>query len=392
MNLLQSLQKKKSKIVIGLMSGTSVDGIDAAVVELRENGTSTRLKQIAFQTFAYPKGYRELVLMNSLPGAGSVEMVCRLNILAAQFFADAVKRVTRHAGLSLSQIDLIGSHGQTIHHLPAPRKMFGKKVRSTLQIGDPSTIAALTGIPTVGDFRMADLAVGGQGAPLVPYFDFLLLRSKSKNRLVLNLGGIANFTVLPANCRAEDVLAFDTGPANMVIDALMMRYFRKPFDRNGAIASQGKILPKLLRWMTGHGYLKQRPPKSTGREVFGEMFIREILKRSRGERREDVIATATEFTAASVYDQYKRFVRRRHQVDEVIVSGGGVHNRFVTRSLARLFAPARILKAEDFGYSSDAKEALLFAILANETISGNPSNIPGATGARKSVILGKICL
>lgn len=390
--LLARLRRKKSKLIVGLISGTSVDGIDAALVKISGNGTSTRLRLIAYDTYSYPEGVREYVLENSLAGKGSVDVVCSLNILIAQFFADAVKKVARKADVSLREIDLIGSHGQTVHHLPDVKRLFGKHVRSTLQIGDPSSIAQLTGIPTVGDFRTADMAAGGQGAPLAPYLDYVVFRSKQKGRLLLNLGGIANMTMLPKNCSLDEVIAFDTGPSNMVMDALMKRFYGQTFDAGGRVAESGSVLPHVLKWMMKMQYFKKAPPKSTGRELFGARFVSEVLRRSRGKSKQDVIATATELTARTVYGQYTRFVRPKNKIDEVIASGGGVHNKTLMRALRSYFSPIPVLPAEDIGFSSDAKEAILFAVLANETISENPSNVPRATGAQKPVILGKICL
>lgn len=392
MKRLQRLQSKRTKVVAGLISGTSADGIDAALVQITGNGTDTRVRQLAFFSVPYPKHFKELVLNNSLPGTGSVDLICELNILIAHFFADAVKRVARKAGRSLSSIDLIGSHGQTVHHLPKTKRAFGKTIRSGLQLGDPSTIAQLTGIPTVGDFRTADMALGGEGAPLVPYFDYLMFRSKTKNRILLNLGGIANFTALPKNAVSRDVVAFDTGPANMVIDALMKRWYRRDFDRGGTVALSGDIIPGLLTTMMTHPYFRQRPPKSTGREMFGRMFLPRLLKLSRGLQTRDIIATVTEFTAFSVFDQYNRFIAPWMKADEVLVSGGGVHNRALMEALRDYFRSATVGKVEDAGFSSDAKEAVCFAVLANETISENPSNVPSVTGAARPAILGKICL
>ena len=389
---LSRLILKKNRLVVGLMSGTSVDCIDAALVSITGSGTTTKFKQLAFVSHPYPKRFREYVLNNSLPGTGSVDTVSTLNILIAQFFADAVKAVARKAGIPLRNIDLIGSHGQTIHHLPAAKRLFGKSVRSTLQIGDPSTIAKLTGIVTVGDFRTGDMALGGQGAPLVPYFDFLAFRSRKRNRGLLNIGGISNITLLPQNCSALDVLAFDTGPGNMVIDALIKKLYRREFDESGAIASKGRILVDIIKFMLMHPYLKQAPPKSTGREVFGKMFVDEILRSARGARKQDIIATATEFTPLTIYQQYAQFLRKRCRLDELIVSGGGAHNEYIMAALRRYFAPAKIITSDELGVSSDSKEAVCFAILANETISGNPSNVPGVTGAKTPTILGKICL
>ncbi len=392
MKKLQALQRKKTKLVVGLMSGTSVDGIDAALVRISGQGTATRVKLLKFYTQPFPRRLRELVLRNSLPGTGTVDLICSLNVLFAHLYADAVKTLARKSRIPLRRIDLIGSHGQTVHHLPAPQTMFRHRFGSTLQIGDPSTIAKLTGIPTVGDFRLGDMALGGEGAPLVPYFDYLLFRSGTKSRILLNLGGIANFTSLPKRASLDRVLAFDTGPANMLIDGLMERLFHRRYDSNGALGMKGDPYPPLLQWLMRHPYLKKRPPKSTGREVFGEKFQLELLKKARAVSAQDIIATVTAFTPLSIYDQYRRFVSGRSLPDEILVSGGGVHNLAIMHRLSHLFAPARVIPMEEVAFSSDAKEAACFAVLANETIAENASNVPGVTGARHRAVLGKICL
>ncbi len=395
MTPLERLTRKKERLAVGLMSGTSVDTVDAVLVKIRGSGLSTRFRQIAFHSLRYPNGFREFVLRNSLPGKGSVDIISTLNILVANFFADAVKAVSKKAHIPLDKIDLIGSHGQTIHHLPHSSNLFGKNIRSTLQIGDPSTIAKLTGIITVGDFRTGDMALGGQGAPLVPYFDLLAFSSSKHNRALLNIGGIANITLLKKNCSVNDVIAFDTGPGNMVIDALVKRYYHKEFDLNGEIARRGKILPDLLALLAQHPYFEKKPPKSTGREMFGAMFVQKIVSRSRRKRKEDIIATVTELTAMTVYGQYVRFLRKRLKGDplsELIISGGGSMNRAMVNALKKYFFPAVVLSSDEFGISSKTKESLCFAILANETISGNTSNIPSVTGAGKGTVLGKICV
>ncbi len=395
MTRLEQIGKKKEKLVVGLMSGTSVDSIDAVLVKVRGSGTSTTFKQLAFHTHRYPKGFKEFVLQNSLPGTGSVDTISALNILCATFFADAVLALIKKTGLSIAKIDLIGSHGQTIHHVPQSRSLFGKNIRSTLQIGDPTTIAKLTGIVTVGNFRTGDMALGGQGAPLVPYFDFLAFRSSRLNRAILNIGGIANITLLKKNCAANDVFAFDTGPGNMIVDALMKHYYGKQFDRRGAAAAKGKILPLLLREMMQNPYFKKNPPKSTGRELFGAAFIENIIRCSAKSSANDVIATATEFTALTVYDQFSRFLRKQlggQPLHELIISGGGSKNDMIIGSLKKYFLPASVCVSDEFGVPSDSKEALCFALLANETLCGNPSNIPSVTGASRGTILGTISL
>ena len=373
------------------MSGTSLDGIDGVLLRVGGSGATTRFTQLAFQHRPFPRGLRDLLLRNSNPQTGRVDDIARLNVVLAHQYADSVRKLARTAGYELSRIGLIGSHGQTIRHLPAAVKMFGRRVMATLQIGDPSILATLTGVTTVGDFRVADMAAGGQGAPLVPYFDWLAFRSKTTCRVLLNVGGIANITVLPPDCPPDDVIAFDTGPGNMVIDALMQKFHRKKFDRNGATAQSGFVILELLDWMKRHTYLKRKPPKSTGREMFGEEFVEGLLKRGRRYDREDIIATATEFTAFCVHDAYRRFAERRAHADELIISGGGAKNRCLMTALQNYFTSARVRTSDEFGISSEAKEAICFAILANECVAGNPANMPSVTGAKRRVVLGKIC-
>ena len=391
-NTFEKLYRKKRKTVIGLMSGTSADGIDAALVNIAGSGTSTKIRLRTFHTFPYPRGFKEFLVRNSNPDTARLDDVARLDMLIATFFADAAKKIARRAGCRMNDIDLIGSHGQTIQHIPQFKKLFGKRIRSTLQIGNPSAIAKLSGVVTVGDFRSGDVAVGGSGAPLVPLFDYLLLRSRTKNRAALNIGGIANITVLPRNCSLDNVVAFDTGPGNMIIDDLMQRFFDKPFDNNGLIASHGRIIPALLRQMMNHPYFQQKPPKSTGREMFGKLFINKLLQHHHKAHPRDLITTVTEFTALSIYQSSLRFIRRTSPLNELIVSGGGVHNTYLLNALQRYFAGIRILTTDELNIPSDAKEAICFAMLANETVSSRPGNVPGATGASAQTLLGVIAL
>jgi anhydro-N-acetylmuramic acid kinase len=383
---------KKKRLVVGLMSGTSVDGIDAALVEIEGSGTSTKLRQVGFKELHFPSGFKEFVLRNSQSGTSDVADIARLNFLLAQLYADAVKAVCREAGVEMLEVDLIGSHGQTIQHLPELSEMFGKSVRATLQVGDPSVLAKLTGIVTIGDFRVGDVALGGQGAPLVPYFDFLLFRSEETARALLNIGGIANITYLGKSCRAGDVLAFDTGPGNMIVDQIMKQLFQKDFDFNGEIARSGKVQGDIIDMLMKDEFVRMGPPKSTGRERYGSLFVSSFLSRYEDRRKEDLVATVSEFTAMAVYANYLLFLKPKGDVEEVFVSGGGSHNSLIMESLQHHFAVAKVRGADDLGISTDAKEAICFAVLANETLSGNTSNLKQVTGASKDTLLGKICL
>lgn len=384
-------RRRRSLTIAGLMSGTSLDGIDAVLLRVRGTGASLRFRQLAYLEQPLPRAMREMVLRNSMPETSRVDDIARLNMALAMAYADAVRALVRKARLPLSAVDLIGSHGQTIHHLPSPSRIAGRVVRATFQIGDPSALAAITGVTTVGDFRVADMARGGQGAPLVPYVDWLVFRSPAKNRLILNIGGIANLTAVPKDAAREDILAFDTGPGNMVVDALSRRLFGRPYDASGRIARSGAVSADLLRFLMKDRFLRAAPPKSTGRERYGEEFVRRLLAYARPYDPRDIIATASAFTVAAVHDAFRRFIARRMRADEVIVSGGGARNAFFMSELSRLFAPAMVLPADDIGVSSDAREAITFALLANETVHGQPANLPRVTGADRQVVLGKIC-
>ncbi|MBW7888637.1 MAG: anhydro-N-acetylmuramic acid kinase [Bacteroidetes bacterium] len=393
MNPLKNITEKKRKRLIGIMSGTSVDAVDAVLAEICACGINTRFRELAFVSLPYPKGYRDYVLKNSLPGTGSVDTISSLNVLVSHFFSDAVRAVANKAGIPLHSIDAIGSHGQTVHHLPNKQILFGKEVRSTLQLGDPSTLAKRTGIPVVANFRSGDMALGGQGAPLVPYFDFLAFRSKKKNRAVLNIGGIANITLLPKNCTVNNILAFDTGPGNMLIDGAMKKLFGKEFDAGGAIAQRGNIQPKLLSMLLRSPYFRKTPPKSTGREEFGNAFLERALRFDKNFSTYDLAATLTEFTVLTIYHQYGKFLQQQlhgEPLHELIVSGGGSKNNAIMNALKKYFSPASVITSDEAGVSSNSKEALCFAVLANETLSGIPANVPSVTGARSRTILGTI--
>ncbi len=391
---LLSIQKKSKRLVIGLMSGTSLDGVDAVLLEIKGCGTSTKLKQLGFITYPFPAGMKQALLKNVEYKGGNVTEICRLNFLISLVYVDAIKVLTNKLNIPLSKIDLIGSHGQTVHHLPNKENLFGYMFGSTLQIGDPSVIAKLTGILTIGDFRTGDVALGGQGAPLVPYFDYIMFHSNEKNRALLNIGGISNITILDKKGTAKDVIAFDTGPGNMLIDYLCRKFFNKEYDKDGMIAFSGKVNENLFGdLIKTDSFIHQRPPKSTGREYYGRDFISKLMRKHKLIPHADWIATITKFTAFAVFNNYDKFIKDETVIEELFVSGGGARNKYLVNELKKYFGKnVSIKNVKDLGISSDAKEAICFAVLANETLGGNPSNIPRVTGAEKQTILGKICL
>jgi len=365
------------------MSGTSLDGVDVALTKITGKGQSTDAKLLFFKTFPFTESLRKKILGLA---AAKIKEICEMNFILGEVFARCALKFLREFKIPPPKIDFIGSHGQTIYHMSG---VAGRR-NSTLQIGEEAVIAAQTGILTVGDFRPADIAAGGTGAPLVPYADFLLFRKKGRIRALLNLGGIANVTVVPP--KLEEVMAFDTGPGNMVIDGLVRLKFggSKRWDAKGQIAAQGKVQEDLLRDLRRHPFFSRKPPKSTGREDFGEAFVKNLLTSNRNMPFADLMATATFFTAASIYRSFRDFIFPRFTIDEIFISGGGVHNRTLFNFLARLFQPIPVRKLNELGVNGDAKEALAFALLADATIQGVASNVPGATGAKRPAILGKI--
>ena len=392
MDALVQLHRQSARRVVGLMSGTSLDGVDAVLARLEGSGADLSIEQEAFVQHPYPEALRALLRSNSAARTSSVDALTRLNVRLAGVYAEAVDAVLADAGASREALDLVGSHGQTVHHLPEPADCAGEAVRATLQLGCPSTLANRLGVPVVGDFRPADLALGGQGAPLVPYFDYVTSTAPDEDRGLLNLGGIANLTVLPAGGAPTDVRAFDTGPANMVIDALADRLFDEPFDPDGRHAAAGSADHDLLADLLGDDFFHREPPKSTGREVFGADYVDRLLgaAQSRGLSPEDTMATATLLTAASVYQAYARYVRPEQSVDVLVVSGGGLHNETLMEMLRNAFSPIPVRSAAAYGLDADAKEALCFAVLAHETVNGTPTNLPSVTGASAPTLLGSV--
>ncbi len=388
------LKEKESRNIIGLMSGTSCDGIDACLVNITENGLSTKVDLIGFGTYPYKDEIRKLIIETSQETTGTVSKICQLNFTLGKLFADAARQIAEKLSIPLSGIDIVGSHGQTIYHISSLKENTDNEVRSTLQIGEPSVIAQETGVTTVADFRTRDIAAGGEGAPLVPYADFVLFGREGINRAIQNIGGISNVTFLPENGGIDKIIAFDNGPGNMIIDrfAEIVTNGRLKYDKDGELASKGKLNKDLLARLCAHPYLSKPPPKSTGREDFGTHFSDELFKELRQDNIDvfDTIKTITAFTAKSISDSYKKFIIPFNKIEEVIISGGGVRNPVLFQYLKDYLRDMKISKVDDFGIPSEAKEAVAFAILANETICGNPGNVPSATGARESVVLGKI--
>lgn len=367
--------------VAGIMSGTSLDGIDVAIVDIH----GKKIEPLAFRSVPYPKSVRSAILgvSNTMTHTAAI---ARLHFLLGELYAEAVRETCRRKRISLRSISLCGLHGQTIFHEGAPINYLGRRVASTMQIGDASVVAERTGLRIISNFRERDIAAGGRGAPLVPLVDFLLFRHRRIGRIALNIGGIANITVIPAGASREDVVAFDTGPGNMVIDALVSRLTdgRQTCDRNGRIARESKIHEGLLKAMLGDPYFKLRPPKSAGREQFGQEYSSGLI--ATGVALPDLIATATELTAQSIALAISSYAETTR---EVIASGGGVHNRWLMRRLRELLPTHDLVTSADHGIDPDAKEAIAFAVLAYEFISGRPGNLPSATGARQPALLGR---
>jgi anhydro-N-acetylmuramic acid kinase len=364
------------------MSGTSFDGIDAAAVRVSGGGDTLRVRLLNHITSPYSRAVREAL---SSPEALTARDVCRLNALVGEAFARAALKCADGAGLPLSRFDAVASHGQTLWHIPPS----GRRPGSTLQVGEPAVIARRTGLPVVSGFRAADMAEGGQGAPLVPYADYLLFKKKAPVA-VHNLGGISNVTLVAP--KIDDVRAFDTGPGNSLIDAAMRKLFGKPYDRGGATARRGRPDRRLLAGLMRHPYLKRRPPKSTGTDTFGPAMVEDILSGRPRMKAEALVSTLAHFTAASVADAYRRFLPASGGIREAVFSGGGTRNTFLMELLAERLIPVKVAYSDDHGIPSGAKEALCFAVLGAERLAGNRTNLPRVTGAGAGVGLGSVTM
>jgi len=382
--------------VLGLMSGTSADGIDVALVRISGPVVSPRAKLVGFTDFPYPSTVRAAVLRLANGASTTTREISQLNFRLGGLFANAALRACKRFGVSAQRVALIGSHGQTIYHQGAASEFLGARTSSTLQIGEPAVIAERTGITTVADFRPADIAAGGQGAPLVPFVDYLLYRHPRVGRIALNIGGIANLSVIPAAAKPREVFAFDTGPGNMIIDALAAHFSRGRlrFDRNAALARRGHLDGALLSQLLGHSFFRKSPPKSAGREEFGAEYTARLIALAKRRRvaPADLIHTATAFTAATIAQACERFVLRRvRNVRELIATGGGARNPLLIAYLAALLPSLKLVPADAFGVPVDAKEAFAFAILAFVAFHQRANNLPSATGARHPAVLGKLC-
>ena len=387
-------------IVAGVMSGTSADGINVALVRIAGSGggrvarhhksqATLRFELLGHSEYSYSKQVRAAVLAAMNAKRASVADLARLNFLLAELYANAILATQKKLRL---QAELVGCHGQTIYHQGMPASFLGRMVAVTWQTGEGAIVAARVGVPVISDFRPADMAAGGKGAPLVPFLDYLLYRDKRIGRVVQNIGGIANLSAIAAGASAQEVLAFDTGPGNMVIDAVVSKLFKKSYDRNGRIAASGVVIGKVVSTLLRDPYFRQKPPKTGGREEFGREFVARFLKLCGRARKQDIVATATALTAHSIAHAVERFVLQRNKFSELVVSGGGAKNSTLMHMLQEKLEPdgLKIRSTDEFGLPAEAKEATAFALLAHETWHRRPSNVPSATGAKRAAVLGKI--
>jgi anhydro-N-acetylmuramic acid kinase len=371
------------------MSGTSLDGIDVAIIDITGSGFRAKINVLTSHSVPYPRKIREALLAVSNTNAFTGD-ISRLNFLLGELYAEALEETAERAQIPLDSIKLIGCHGQTIFHEGQGAQYLGKKVASTFQIGESSIISERTGIDVISNFRERDMAAGGKGAPLVPYLDYMLMRHRGRGRVAVNIGGIANLTAIPPNTNTDRVIAFDTGPGNMVIDQLVSRITqgRQTYDRDGTIAAIGDIDVKLLAKLLRDKYFRAKPPKTAGREQYGTEFVSKLLDTELSS--EDLIATATALTAESIAAAVRNFVLPEMRVDEIFVSGGGTHNPTMMRMLRKAMGETPVMESTEVGLDVDAKEAIAFAVMAYETAHCRPSNVPMATGAKRPVVLGKL--
>ena len=394
MKQLSDVVAKNPKLVIGLMSGTSADGIDAALVEIHGYALDTQVRQLGFVTVPFSAPVRERILALAGGEVGGSHELCLMSFLLGKLSVEACRAVLAQAGVDEQQVDVIGSHGQTLWHIPRTEMYVGHELTATCQIGEASVLNEAFDCPVVSDFRVRDMTAGGQGAPLVPYTEFLLYRSENQTIAMQNIGGIGNVTILPKHGTLADTYAFDTGPGNMVMDAIVAHITagEQTYDDGGNMAAMGNVHTGLLAWMLDDDYLTMAPPKTTGRERYGAVYVQQLLAKADqlNVSPMDCLTTATRFTAECIAQGIRLFAKPTP--DRLVVGGGGSRNATLLRFIADALPGVEILTNEDLGYDSDAKEAVAFAILANECIHGVANNAPKATGARHPAILGKISL
>lgn len=375
------------KLAIGIMSGTSLDGIDVVIVEIDKLKNNSKYEVLYFETFEYNDELLSKVKKGLSIEESNSELLCSLNFELGIAYSDVVKKICKKSKKKLEDIDFIASHGQTIYHISEEKN---GNVKSSLQLGEGSVIANLCNTTVVSNFRSADIAVGGQGAPLVPYADYVLFKKDDVTRVTNNIGGISNITVLDKDGKLDDVFAFDTGPGNMMIDYACKNLLNIDYDKDGLIARSGKVINQMLDELLTHEFLFKYPPKSTGREEFGDQFTESLISRFREFKDIDIICTLTHFTALSIVNAYKAYVIPKLDIDEILVSGGGAYNKYLVDLLKDNFEGIKVLTLEDIGMNSSLKEALAFVVLGNETLNMNYSNVKSATGASKNVILGQV--
>ncbi|MBD8498623.1 anhydro-N-acetylmuramic acid kinase [Paenibacillus sp. CAU 1523] len=392
----QKIAGKAEKLIIGLMSGTSLDGVDAALVRMHGSAMDTKVELLAYECLPYTADEREMLKRLCSPDTSNVQHICTMNFYLAHRFAASAQSVAERAGIPWHEIDIISSHGQTIWHAPEADSSLPFAVPSSLQIGDISVLAKLTGKIVIGDYRTADIALQGQGAPLTPYADYLLCRHPFKGRITQNIGGIGNCTVLPAGGLTADIIAFDTGPGNMLIDQSVVDVTQGKcyYDQDGDMAASGQVHEPILTDMLAHRYFRKEPMKTTGRELFGKQYANEWIGCMKCESCSpaDIVATFTAFTARSIAQSYREFILPKYAIAEVIVSGGGARNRTLMAMLQDQLPEQKVMIHEEIGLDGDAKEAVAFAILANEWINGNPNSLPHVTGAVRATVMGKLAL
>ncbi|MGX7108873.1 anhydro-N-acetylmuramic acid kinase AnmK [Facklamia miroungae] len=372
---------------IGIMSGTSLDGVDVVLCEINGVDEETQVKELAFKTFKFERKLKSKLEEILEEKKADLASICSINFELGEFFAECCLKLCQAYGINSTELAFIASHGQTIYHIS---ENSDSSIKSTLQLGESALIAERCGCQVISNFRSRDMAVGGQGAPLVPYSEYILYKNKQKSYGFQNIGGIGNITIIPKNAQKEQVFAFDTGPGNMMINQVTKILYDTEYDNAGRFAAKGKLIKPLQEELMGHPYLKTEPPKSTGREMFGDDYTNRLLEKYFSHKKEDLVATFTWFTAYCIYYSYEQFIKEKTIIDELVVGGGGAHNLTLLTWIKKLLPTINVLTQEEIGMSSDSKEAVAFVILGNQTYHRRPSNLPSVTGARKNVILGQI--